>query len=54
MTVYPQVIEKVINYILCFHQFQNGERDCSEEAFFVSGTWVHQYFEIQLLPVIES
>ena len=35
MTVYPQVVEKVINHILCFHQFQNVDRDCSGEAFFV-------------------
>ena len=54
MTVYPQVVKKVINHIPCFHQFQNVERDCSEEAFSVRGTWVHQCFETQFLQVVES
>ena len=34
----------MINPILCFHQFQNVERNCSEEAFFVRGAWVQQRF----------
>ena len=33
MTVYLQVVEKVIKHILWFHQFQIDERNCSEEAF---------------------
>ena len=46
-----QVVEKVINHILCFHQFQNVERNCSGKHFLPGETSV---FATQYLPVVES
>ena len=48
MTAYPWLVEKVIKPL------QTVERDCSEEAFFVRGTGVHQRLETPFLPVVES
>ena len=43
------MVEKVIKPHSMFDQFQNVERDCSEEAFFVRKTGVHQRFKTQFL-----
>ena len=53
-TVYPQVVEKVINHILCFHHFKMLKETGLEKRFLLGERGCNNFFETQFLPVVES